>query len=370
MKIGFDATSLCRNVTGIENYALSLCKNLLQYDIKNQYVIFFRKEVHDDFLSTNSRSKNIVCPLDNQIICEQIWLPYIISKEKLNIVHFPAFPPGLFVPGIYVITLHDATMWKYPQTLSWKNRAYMKPLTNAALKKALKIITVSESSKRDIIECCNVNENKIVNTRESINATFGVVKDKATVERVKSKLRLPDKFILSVGSIEPRKNLTTLLRAYKLLKQKRGNLDYMLVLVGRRAWGNKEIWGKIVELGIEKDVLFTGHIDENDLKCVYNLARLFVFPSIYEGFGLPPLEAMACGVPVLASDTASLQEVLGDAAVLIPPLNVEAMSINIELMMQDDSLRKKLREKGAKQIKSYSWEEVAKKTIQTYESIS
>lgn len=369
MRIGYDATSLFRKITGIEQYALNLLKSIIKYDNKNQYTVFFRKEIYPDFLNLRSKIKFKVCLLNSQVFCEQFWLPYRISKEKLDVVHFPAFPPGLFVPKKYIVTLHDATMWKYKQTISWKNKIYMKPLTNIALRKADKIITVSDSSKKDIVKYCKVDERRIINTGESISDAFCLINDREILEKTKLKLNLPDKFILYVGSIEPRKNLATLLKAYKLLRRKRQDLIYKLVLVGRKAWGDKEIKSKIFELGIERDVLQIGYVRENDLNCIYNLAKLFVFPSIYEGFGLPPLEAMSCGVPVLVSNVSSLPEILGDAAVLIPPLDTETMAKKIEILLENSSLREDLIRKGMERVKLYSWEKVVRKTIEAYESI-
>jgi len=368
MKIGIDATSLSRKITGIENYTFNLCKTLLSFDKVNSYVIFFRKQIHHDLLSFQKTNKFLLSPYDNQIFCEQFWLPYIILKEKLDVVHFPAFPPGLFVYEKCIITLHDATMWKHPCTLSWKNKIYMKPLTILALKKSEKIITVSESSKKDIITYCNVGNNKIINTGESISEKFMIIEDKNKLNKVRLRYNLPDKYILAVSSIEPRKNIESILQAYSILKSK-NTIDYKLVLVGRKAWGSKNVQERVNDLKINDDVVFTDYIGGEDLICVYNMASLFVYPSFYEGFGLPPLEAMACGAPVLASDIEVFKEVLGDAAILVSPTDVKAIANNIYIIMNNHILRNELKEKGLERVKSLSWEDVAKKTIGIYESI-
>lgn len=368
MRIGIDTTSICRTITGIEYYTLNLVKNILKIDTKNKYIIFFRKDIHPDLKQFESKEKFLICPINNQIFCEQIWLPYIIWKEKIDLMHFPAFPPGLLIFKKHIITIHDATIWKYSETLSWKGRFYMKPLIILAAKRALKILTISENSKKDIVKFSRLLLNKVENTGIAISEIFKPVKNQMILEEVKKKYNLNSKFILSVCSLEPRKNLVNLLMAYRSLKKISPKIQHKLVLVGRKAWGKNLISNKIKELKLEKDVIMIGYVPENDLVCLYNLATIFVFPSIYEGFGLPPLEAMACGTPVVSSNTSSLPEVLGNAALMINPYDYEEIANGINALIQNIKLRKKLRGLGRERVKNFSWENVAKKIINIYHS--
>lgn len=370
MKIGFDATSLCRKKTGIEYYTLNLIKSLLRFDRANLYVIFFRKEIPSELEEFRGTAKFIVSPFDNQIFCEQVWLPYIALKEKADLVHFPAFPPALLTSKKYILTIHDATIWKFPDTLSWKGRYYLKPLTAMAALRAARIVTVSESSKRDIAQCARIPADKIVNAGEAIGEGFEVIEDKGFLESIRTRYTLPKKYILSVGSIEPRKNLSLLLDAYKQLRSDPAFADCGLVLTGRKAWGNDLLLNKIRELKLEKNVHVTGYVPEKDLDAIYNMAEIFVFPSYYEGFGLPPLEAMACGAPVIASNASSLPEVLGDAAIFIDPHNAGDLAERIKRIMQDEGLRKELRTKGFARSKIFYWEDTAKKIMDIYRSLS
>ncbi|MDI6704119.1 MAG: glycosyltransferase family 1 protein [bacterium] len=368
MKIGIDATSLCRRITGIEYYTLNLIKNILEMDKENEYVILFRKEIHPELMKFRGIGKFLICPINNQIFCEQIWLPYISWKEGLDLIHFPAFPPGLFFFKKHIVTIHDATIWKYPHTLSWKGRFYMRPLTILASKRAEMIITPSENSKREIIEYAKVREEKVVNTKEGIDERFMPIKQKDRLEEIRKKYGLPIRFILSVCSLEPRKNLLTLIEAYKILRDKDPNLR--LVLVGRKAWGNDAILRRIEELGLKDELFLTGYIPIEDLVYIYNLAELFVYPSIYEGFGLPPLEAMACDCPVITSNTSSLPEVVGDAAILVDPLDVDNLSESIYRVLNDEYLKKAIRCRGIERVKEFSWEKSVRETLRVYKKVS
>src|SRR3989338_1573166 len=164
MKIAFDATSLKRKITGIEYYSLNLIKNLLKLDTHNEYVVLFRSQIHPELEEFRSKAKFLVCPSNNQIYCEQVWIPAVLRKANPDLAHFPAFPPGAFVATRHIMTVHDATMWKYPNATSWKNKVYMKPLTELALHRAEKIITVSESSREDISIYTKTSQDRIVNT--------------------------------------------------------------------------------------------------------------------------------------------------------------------------------------------------------------
>ncbi|MCX5694948.1 MAG: glycosyltransferase family 1 protein [Candidatus Omnitrophica bacterium] len=369
MKIGFDATSLCRKITGIESYTLNLLKTVMKTDLKNEYIVLFRKEIHPDIAPFKNKARFFICPSNNQIACEQIWIPLALKKESVDLVHFPAFPPGFFINTKFVMTLHDATMWRYANTLSWKNKLYMKPLCNIAIRRAEKIITVSESSKKDLVEFCDIYDSKIVNTSESISDNFKVIESKSYLEKIKIKHNLPDKFILSVCSLEPRKNLLILLEAYAKFKKIAPNVSHKLVLVGRKAWGSDAVAKIISKLNIGTEVKVIGHVIIDDLVGIYNLTDLFVYPSIYEGFGLPPLEAMACGVPVIASNTSSMPEVLDDAAILTDPHDSDQIANKMAEVLTDSGLKIKLKEKGLERVKNFSWDKVAEKTLNVYETI-
>ncbi|MBN2434897.1 MAG: glycosyltransferase family 4 protein [Spirochaetes bacterium] len=369
MIIGIDGTSLCRKITGIEYYTLDLIRNVLKFDKRNEYRIFFRKEIHPKLAGLKDKAKFLICPINNQIFCEQIWLPYITRRERIDIMHFPAFPPGILSKKNFIFTIHDATLWKYSNTLSWKGLYYMKPLTSLGAKRAKKILTVSNNSKKDLTKLLKIPENKIVSIYESIKEEFRIIKDEKLLDKVKRKYNLPDRFILSVGSLEPRKNLTNLLKAFHLIKKSFPKNEHKLVLIGRKAWGSSSITNQIKELELEDHVISTGYLPDADLICIYNLAEIFVFPSIYEGFGLPILEAMACGTPVISSNSSSLPEVVGSAGLMINPFHVDEIKEALTILIHNTKSRENLINLGKERVKQFSWEDSAKNVITLYQDL-
>jgi len=370
VKIGIDATSLYRKITGIESYTLNLIKALLEYDCENEYVIFLRKQVHPEFLIDKKRVSFRICPVVNQVFCEQIWLPYVIAQEKLNLVHFPAFPPSPLICKPLVFTIHDAAMWRFPKKLSWKGRYYFLPLSNLAALKASRIITVSEFSKKEIGFFIKKSILNIQNCGESIDSIFNRRFKHETLVEIKKEKQLPDKFILSVNSLEPRKNIPNLLLAFRLLKECKPSFQHKLVLVGRKAWGKDSVFSEITRLKLDRDVIITGYIEPDSLPAVYQLADIFFYSSLYEGFGLPPLEAMASGVPVIASDIPALKEILGEAAFYVDAHSPENMAEALKNLLENKQLRSNMIQKGFEKSESYSWQRVTNRMISVYESIA
>lgn len=368
MAVGIDATSLCRKITGMEYYTLNLVKTILKIDDAKDYVIFFRKEIHPELQRYESIATFIVCPLKNQIFCEQIWLPYIVWRKRIELMHFPAFPPGILTLKSHIVTIFDATIWKYSSTLSWKAKLYLKPLTILATKRALKVLTISENSKKDIVEHSKLVPDRVENTSMAISEVFKLEENIVKLERIKKKYNLNTRFILSVCSLEPRKNLENLLHAFLRLKKNNPKVEHKLVLIGREAWGKTSIRSKVRELELQSDVLIYGYVPQEDLVGFYNLAEIFVYVSLYEGFGLPPLEAMACGTPVVSSNTSSLPEVLNDAAFLIDPLDPREIERGMMTLLQNPDFGRKLSSLGIKRVQKYSWEKVARKIINIYQS--
>lgn len=361
-----DATSLARKITGIENYTKNLVENiLLQTKPDDKVYLLFRKEV-PKYMRNREGFTSLVSPFQSQVLCEQIWIPWIKLRYKPDVIHFPAFPPPLLVKSNVVFTVHDATMWKYKETLSFKNKLYMRPLTNRGIKISKKILTVSESSRGDLVEVFPFVINKIKNTGISITENIEPVKDSILLNAVVNKYDLPKKFLLTVGSLEPRKNLIFLVKAFIKFKKNFPN-DMKLVITGRNAWGSQEI-KKLIK-GYEGDIILTGYVSDEELRGLYSLAHYFVFPSIYEGFGLPVLEAMACGTPVILSHTSSLPEVAGEAALYFNPHSEKSLVETLKCALEEENLRVQLKEKGAKRRKVFSWKKIASSIYKEYSNI-
>jgi glycosyltransferase involved in cell wall biosynthesis len=370
MKIIVDATSLARTITGIENYTKNLVLNLI--DIKNEefeLILLFRNEIPIYLREKQSGYKALVSPFRSQLLTEQIWIPYVVKKLRPDLTHFPAFPPPLLVKNNIVFTIFDATMWKHTNTLSLKNKLYMRPLSTRGIRIAEKLFTISESSKKEILNVFPNSLNKMKNLGISISDNFQIILNEDELKNTKVKFQIPDKFLLTVGSLEPRKNLLFLIRSF--IKFKKDNLtDFKLVITGRSAWGSNEVKELISKNSLEKDIILTGYIEDEELLSLYNLATYFLFPSIYEGFGLPVLEAMACGTPVIISNTSSLPEVAGDAALYIDPFNEGSLVSAMVEAIRDEKLYNDLRSKGLKRVALFSWKKVAQDIFNEYSNIS
>ncbi len=288
-----------------------------------------------------------------------------------------------------VFTLHDLIFLFHPEAHKPMNRWFLTLMMPRFLRAADAIIAVSECTKRDAVRCYGIPEEKITVIYEGVNPRFRPA-DPEAIAAVRQKYGLPERFILYVGTIEPRKNLTALLEAYTALMERPApcalrpatcdlrpatcdlrpaTCDLRLMIVGKKGWLYEGFFRKLRELGLEDRVIFTGYVPDEDLPALYSAADLFVFPSLYEGFGLPVLEAMACGVPVVCSSTSSLPEVAGDAALLVPPTDVRALTEAMERALTDERLRARMRARGLERARRFSWERAAQGTLITYRKV-
>ena len=350
-----DLTSLCRKCTGIEKYAKNFALELLRSNSNIDFILVFRKFIDPDFKQIFiSNVTFIISPFKSQLITEQFFIPYIIFLKKPSYSVFPAFPPGLFAVSSIIFMCYDATMWKYPQYLSLKNKIYFKPLSNIALHRAKHVFTCSNSSANELIFYFSVLRNKIHSISAALpSICFNSIKQKCTLE----KLRINKKYLFSVGSLEPRKNIPFLLKSITSLLL---NRNLLLVLAGRKAWGNSPIQAEIASLGISSHVIMTDYVSENELQHLYAGAEVFIFPSLYEGFGFPILEAFSCHCPVITSNTSSMPEVAGDAAILINPQNADEICNAVVAILENPQLRQDLINKGMNRLKEFSWEKTTK----------
>ena len=367
MIIGIDAVSLYDKKTGIEQYTLQLIKELLKIDNKNQYVIFFRKEIHPELKSLNHLFQAQVCFLSSQLLAEQLWLPFVARKMKLSFLHSPGFSSPVLFGGETINTIFDLTPFVLPQTISKKALLYFRILFPICAKRAKKIITTSHYSKNDIIKYLKVNNGKIEVTPMAAETRFKRINDKSFLDKISHKHNLPKRYILSVSTLEPRKNYPALIEAFAIFKRQ-VLTDYKLVIVGRKGWLYNDIFAKVKSHKLENEVIFLGH-QNKDLPGIYNLATLFVFPSLFEGFGLTPLEAMACGVPVITSNVSSLPEVVGDCAILVNPNNIAEIADAIKSVLVNDEMRQQMRVKGLKRASEFSWQRMALKTLKIYHQV-
>jgi len=269
-----------------------------------------------------------------------------------------------------VFTLHDTAYLLFPQYHLLQNRVYLTLMMPRFLARADRVIAVSEATRRDALQFYRLNPEKVVVIPEGVEPRFRPEPDPARLAAVRQKYALPKRFILCVGTIEPRKNLPILLDAYAALRPHYPRLG--LVIAGGKGWLYQSFFERLQSLGLETQtrVTLTGYVPDDDLAALINCAEVFAFPSIFEGFGLPPLEAMACGVPVVCSNASSLPEVVGEAGLLLPPHDVRAWADALARLLTDAQLRADLRARGLARSRLFTWEAAALHTLQVYQSVS
>jgi glycosyltransferase involved in cell wall biosynthesis len=296
---------------------------------------------------------------------EQILLPQALRRDRIDLFHSPLGLPLLSgTPGI--ATIHDVCFMSCPETFTRRMRVYFRTFLPLSVRKARLVVTVSGASRDALIQHLGVPAEKIRVVPNGIAEHFRPVRDPGRLAGVRGRYGLPDAFILYAGTLEPRKNVMSLLRAFRLLREE-GRIKESLVIVGKSGWLSDEVPEFVRRSGLADLVHLAGYVAREDLPAVYSAARLFVYPSVCEGFGLPPLEAMACGTPVVASNVSAMPEVLGSAAQLVAPHDVPGLAAAIEAMLNDERLRERQRADGLGRAATYRWDRAAREMLQVYE---
>lgn len=377
MRIGIDARFFGSIGKGLGRYTQKLIENLEKIDEKNQYVIFLRKENWDDYQSGVINFKKVLTPFLWYTLKEQTMMPRVISKEKIDLMHFPHFNVPVFYQGPFIVTIHDLILLRFPTKKATtlgpikykiKEMGY-KAVINRAIKRAKKIIAVSDFTKNDIVGYFKVTPEKIITIYEGVDVIDVAANRTVENEEVLKKYSIKKPYLLYVGNVYPHKNLDTLLLVIKKIslapETALGNLK--LVIVCKQDYFLDRIKKQAIELGIGNRVVFVGYVPDKDLGVIYQNAELYVFPSFYEGFGLPPLEAMAKGTAVISSSATSMPEILKNAALYFDPQNVDEIAGLISKILGDVNLKQQLVTRGYELVKEYSWEKMARETMEMYE---
>jgi glycosyltransferase involved in cell wall biosynthesis len=367
LRIGIDLTAAWREGTGIFVYAVKLASELLRIDDQNRYTLFFSGEVHPDFKPWQGKFRPVVIPVREEFTGKQVLMGVLCNAYGLDLIHFPAFPPPMACFRRYVWTLHDAAPWLFPQTMDLKGRLYFQYVGGWAARLSKAIITDSNDAKRNIMAALGLPEIKVNVIHLGIDDGFKKLDNQSFMNSVRLRYGLPQKFMLSVGTLEPRKNLPFLIQAYRQMRNT-NQTKLGLVIVGRTGWKSEALEGDLG--GEDKNIVLTGFVPQADLVALYNLADVFVSPSLYEGFGFPPLEAMACGCPVIVSNRGSLPEVVGDAALLIDPQDLGSLVGALRAVEETPSLRAALIQKGLERAQQFTWRATATKTLALYNEIT
>ncbi len=368
MHIAIDAHSIGSQLAGNESYVTNLIEALAEIDTVNRYTLYVTKQ------TAVERFKNRWPHVDVRLTLPHtplIRIPLTLTRElrrrPVNLLHVQYTAP-LWTPCPVVATIHDLSFEHLPQTFTRRSRAQLRLTVRRTARTASHLIASSEYSRRDIIETYNVKESRVSVTPLAAPNHFAPVTNKEELSRVRATYGIKGDYILAVGSVQPRKNLPRLIAAYANLRRTRTHVKLpALVFVGKLGWLYEETLRAVEEHKVSDDVLWTGYVPESDLPALYTGTLCFVYPSYFEGFGLPPLEAMQCGAPVIAGNQTSLPEVVGDAGLLIDPFNQQAIADALARVIDDASLRAEMRRKGLAQAEKFSWSRTAQLTLKAYE---
>ncbi len=366
LKIAIDARPAADAKAGISRFVLELIKAMRKIDSENTYIYYTDKKIA---LLNSLNSRKAWASTENHIIgdiWEQIKLPIDLYGEKVDIYHGTTGRlPRLRMRTKYVVTIHDLNPLKFSNSNTHTYNCYMSILLKQSVNVADKVIAISNTTKNDIMELLHIPEEKIKVIYQGVDKYWKPVNSVSQLA-IRKKYNISTPYILAVGNLEPKKNFPRLFSAFSIIKDNK-KIKEQLVVVGPEGWSTKSISDSARKLS--PDIIFTGYISDYELQILYSGAELFVFPSLYEGFGLPLLEAMACEVPVIASNSLAIPEIAGDAALFFDPTNIEEIAETIEKVISNEELRKELIQKGINRVKQFSWEKTAKETLNLYKEI-
>jgi glycosyltransferase involved in cell wall biosynthesis len=383
MRIGINALFLEHPETGSGQYTRNLLQALAKADPTNEYLLISPgpapsvSEFQLPISNPQFPTSNFQLPTSNlrenlaKLWFEQAAFPLACRHLDLDLAHVPYFASPLFSAMPTVVTVHDLIPLILPAYRGSPLVRLYTRLVAAAARKTEAIITVSQASEQDIVRCLHIPPERVHVTYEAAGEAFQPVEDEDQRAAIRQKYALPERYFLYLGGFDQRKNLSTLLRAFALLvnKQQRPRLVIAGQVPARESPVFPDPRRLAKELGVEERVIFTGWVPEEDKPPLYSEATAFVFPSLYEGFGLPAAEALACGTPVIASNRSSLPEVVGEGEILVEPIDAEALAEAMEMLLVDDALRAELRQRALTQASKFSWKQTALETLAVYRKV-
>jgi glycosyltransferase involved in cell wall biosynthesis len=364
VRIGIDARKL--HDFGIGTYIRNLLRQLARLDRETEFVVLCRADDRDAVGSLGENFRAIAETAGNYSLAEQVKVPLALRREKVTLFHAPHYVLPPLVRCRSVVTIHDCIHLMFPEYLPSRGALmYARTAIGLAARRAARVMTVSDSSKRDILRFVDVEPDRIDVIHNAYDERFAIEPREDEVVRVRERYQLHDEFVLYAGNVKPHKNLERLIQAFALVRQR--GLDHLkLVIIGDEMSKYTALRRAVHRHQLHKYVRFLGFLSEDTLAVMYRLAAVFVFPSLYEGFGLPPLEAMASGTPVVTSNLSSLPEVTGDAALLVDPYDATAIADGIFRVLTDETLRRELRRKGVARAQQFSWEASVRRVREIY----
>ena len=367
MLIGIDARLVHYTQAGIGQYIIRLTQALAAINREDEFVLLqHRADTVPLVHQPNFRRSGLWTPSHHRF--EQWLLGLELPHRELDVLHSPDFIPPFQNGFRSVITIHDLAFLLYPHFQTKESARYYGQI-DQAVQRADHIIAVSETTKNDTCRLLGVSESKVTVIYEAAHPGLRPIDREVALQHVRARFDVPPDYILFVSTIEPRKNVAGLLRAYRRLRDDY-KISHDLVLAGARGWLSDEVYALVDELDLSAHCRFLGPVTSDDLVYLYNAATCLVHPAFYEGFGLPPLEALACGTPVIVSNVGSLPEVVGDAALLVDPNDTDALAVALRRILTDPDLRVALRSKGLVRAARFSWRRAAEETMAVYRQVA
>jgi len=372
MRIAIDCRSVFPGMGGIGHHTESLVRAMAKADGRHQYTLLFTARRNEGRLVGSDRFQELAFEAGMiDPVWEQVQLPSVLSENEIELYHSPCFAlPVVKTTKWRVATVHDVVFRTHPELVAPGLRDYLDRWTEHSLEAADAVITVSEFSKSEIVQAYGTPADRVHVIPNGVDERFRKRYSKHTEWELRQKLGLPGRFVLYVGSLEPKKNISRLLQAFAMVQRGAHAEGLRLVLAGGRGGKEYDVEAEIERAGIGKHVMVIGYLSDAEIPVLMRAAALFVYPSLYEGFGLPPLEAMACGTPVVVSDSSSLPEVVGDAALIVPAEDIGRLAEVMERGLFDKAVRKSLVRKGIGRVLPFTWARAAQRTLDLYETVA
>jgi glycosyltransferase involved in cell wall biosynthesis len=363
------------NEFGVGTYIWNLVRNLATLDTRNEYLLIGSHRNFHELGPLPDHFKQLYASDDGKFWRNQVSIPLALRRHNVDVVHVPHHDAPFFTPAKLVVTVHDCVHLMFPQEDSTRFQNYRTYLrTKRVIEAAKHVFAVSKSTKEDLINIFRLPESKVSVVHNALDERFAFTHSPDERKHVLERYQLKDPFVLYSGKIRPHKNLQRLIEAFAVLKSELVDDDQYknlkLIIIGDELSKHQYLRLTVIRSGVQQDVRFFGFVPYHILRVFYQSAALFAFPSLYEGFGLPPLEAMANRTPVIASNTSSLPEVLEEAAVLVNPENVFDIARGMKTILADEALRQRLIQKGVQQVSKFSWKVAAEKVMETYHYVS
>ena len=350
---------------GVSRYIHQLMAHLPRVDQSLDYVAYTS---NGQLKVPGWRTRRTTLPTERpaaRVVWEQVAQPVALRRDRVDLIHAPVYVGPLATAQPMVVTIHDLSFFLFPELFPRGNRAYLQRFTRWTARRAAHVIADSQSTRADIQEILGLSRSKIDVIYPGVSSSLGPIRDPRRLTDLRIRYGLPDRFVLFVGTLEPRKNLVLLIEAMAHLA-KQDEIGHTLVIAGGKGWFYEELDARVAELGLQNRVLMPGYVPDSELALWYSAADLLLYPSLYEGFGLPPLEAMACGTPVIVSSRSSLPEAVGGAGIKLPPEDPERWARTIAEVVSSPEQMASMREAGIQRASLFSWDATARATADVY----